>query len=208
MASSHPTPENLTERQAKILEFIASHAATRGYPPTRREIGAHFGIRSTRGVGRHIEALEKKGHLTRTPRGARAIAISNVPQSRAVPIVGRVAAGRPILAMENIEGTIAIDRAVARWKDAFLLKVRGDSMEGAGILDGDYVLVKPQAAADLHDIVVALIGDEATVKRLIKKEGEIFLKPENPRYNPIRLTSRDPVKILGKVAGVFRWPVS
>ncbi len=207
MSTIRPIPEDLTERQADVLEFITNHAASRGYPPTRREICARFGIRSTRGVGRHIEALEKKGYLTRTPKGARAIALSRAPQSRAVPIVGRVAAGRPILAVENIEGTIALDRTVARWKDAFLLKVRGDSMENAGILDGDYVLVKPQASADPQDIVVALIGDEATVKRLIQKDGEIFLKPENPRYEPIRLTSREPVRILGKVAAVFRWPV-
>ena len=203
------TPRPLTPRQAQVLQFITGHLSDHGYPPTQREIMQRFKIKSTKGVARHLDALEKKGHLTRTHRGARAIEIHGLSQSRGIPVVGRVAAGQPILAEEHLEGTLAIDRKIARWKDAFFLKVKGDSMIEAGIFDGDYVLVKPQPTGEDGEIVVALIpaaaGGEATVKRLVKKRERIFLAAANPAYVPIELSEKSgECRIIGKVVMVVR----
>jgi len=195
----------LTDRQAQVLQFITGYLSDHGYPPTQREIMRRFKIKSTKGVDRHLEALEKKGYLTRTRRGARALEVHGLSQSRGIPVVGKVAAGQPILAEENLEGTLALDRKVARWKDAFFLKVKGDSMIEAGIFDGDYVLVKPQSGAEGGDTVVAMINGEATVKRLVKKKDGIRLEAANPAYSPIEITEKSgESKIIGKVMAVFR----
>jgi len=203
------TTLSLTTRQNQVLQFITGYLSDHGYPPTQREIMTRFSIRSTRGVARHLEALEKKGHLTRAPQGARAIEVHGVSHSRGIPVLGKVAAGQPILAEEHLEGTLAVDRKVARWKDAFFLKVKGDSMIEAGIFDGDYVLVKPQPAAEDGEIVVALIpgaaGGEATVKRLVKQRGRLLLKAANPAYAPIELSEKSgECRIIGKVVMVVR----
>jgi repressor LexA len=121
-----------------------------------------------------------------------------------VPIVGRAAAGRPILAEENRDGELTLDASVARWPDCFLLRVKGQSMTGAGILDGDLVLVRPQKDAESGELVVALLEDGATVKRLVKKAGSVALMPENPAFQTLRVTPQTPCEIIGKVAGVFR----
>jgi repressor LexA len=195
----------LTDRQAQVLRYITDYLTDHGYPPTQREIMKRFKIKSTKGVDRHLEALEKKGYLTRTRKGARALEVHGLSQTRGIPVVGKVAAGRPILAIENIEGTLALDRKVVRWKDAFFLKVKGDSMIEAGILNGDYVLVKPQPTAEDEDIVVAIMNGEATVKRFVRKEDRILLEAANPDYPPIEITGKSgELRIIGKVMAVFR----
>lgn len=196
-------PQSLTDRQAQILQFITGYLADHGFPPTQREIMRQFKIKSTRGVARHLEALEKKGHLSRPHRGARALEVHGSP--RGFPLVGKVAAGRPILAVENIEGRIDLNRSLARWKDAFLLKVKGDSMVQAGILEGDYLLVNPQPNAEAGEIVVALLNGEATVKRFEKKGDRILLHSANPAYRPIEVTRQSgDFRIIGKAVAVIR----
>ena len=195
----------LTDRQAQVLRYITDYLTDHGYPPTQREIMKRFKIKSTKGVDRHLEALEKKGYLTRTRKGARALEVHGLSQTRGIPVVGKVAAGRPILAIENIEGTLALDRKMVRWKEAFFLKVKGDSMIEAGILNGDYVLVKPQPVAEDEDIVVAIMNGEATVKRFVRKEDRILLEAANPDYPPIEMTGKSgELRIIGKVMAVFR----
>jgi repressor LexA len=193
----------LTDRQAQILQFITGYLSDHGFPPTQREIMRRFKMKSTRGVARHLEALEKKGHLTRPHRGARALEVHG--PARGIPLVGKVAAGQPILATENIEGRIDLHRSLARWKDVFLLKVKGDSMIQAGILEEDYLLVKPQPSAEAGEIVIALINGEATVKRFEKKGERILLHSANPAYRPIEVTQQSgDFRIIGKAVAVIR----
>lgn len=200
--------DELTKRQRVILNFIHSFSRKKGFQPSMREIGEHFGIRSTHGVHRHLQALQKKGYLKRPPGQGRALELVHFPPqtgSVEIPVVARVAAGAPLLAVENIEETLVIDRSIVRGKSNFFLKVKGDSMVNAHILDSDYVLVKPQPSAENGDIVVALIEDEATVKRLYRKGKTIQLKPENPTMKPIEVDAADGrFEIVGKVVGVFR----
>ncbi|MFA3782587.1 transcriptional repressor LexA [Melioribacteraceae bacterium 4301-Me] len=203
----------LTNRQKEILEFIQQHVDFNGYPPTYREIGKKFNISSTFGVKRHIDALIKKGFLTNESNQSRTLSIiplsnKHIKQQEnfiSLPIIGRVAAGQPILAEENIEGNILVDISIIKRKtDCFGLKVRGDSMINAGILEGDLVIVSPQKEAASGDIVIALIGDEATMKRFIKKENKIILHPENESYADIEISNTENFNIIGKVIGVFR----
>ena len=195
----------LTKRQEAVLSFISRYIARAGYPPTIRETARHLGIKGISAVKKHLDALEEKGRLTRG-RGARMIEMADLPQTVSVPVLGQVAAGRPILAEENIMGNLALDRSVVRFGQAFLLKVKGDSMTGAGILNGDHVLVKGQAQAENGEIVVALVEDEATVKRFHRHGHQVVLKPENPDYQPMTFTKANPVRIIGKVMGVIRLP--
>jgi len=192
-----------TARQKQVLRFIEATIETRGYPPSLREIAHHFQMSGTRGVERHIEALEKKGHL-RKGAGARALSLVRQSQGRSIPVIGQVAAGQPILAEENISDTLTLDSSIARWENCFLLKVKGQSMKDAGILEGDLVLVKPQASADSEDIVVAISEGEGTVKRLLRRDGETLLMPENAAYKPIRIGKHGNFEIVGKVVGVLR----
>lgn len=192
----------LTDRQKEILDFLRRTVDKRGYPPSLREVGGHFGI-AVRAVSKHIAHLAQKGYLKKGS-GARAIELTERTAARVVPIIGRVAAGRPILAEENRLGSLALDVSVARWKDAFLLKVKGESMSGAGILDGDLVFVKRQPDADSGEIVVVMLESEATVKRLIKKGSAWILQPENPAFEPIVIDRQSPAELIGKVVGVFR----
>jgi repressor LexA len=195
----------LTDRQSEVLTFINQYIGKAGYPPTLREISRHLKINGLHAVKKHLLALEREGHLTRG-RGARSIGMTDQPQAVSVPILGQVAAGKPILAEENILGTLALDRSVVRGGPFFLLKVKGDSMVEAGILDADHVLVKVQAQAETGEIVVALVEDEATVKRIIHRGDKIVLKPENPAHHPMTFTKKDSLRILGKVMGVVRLP--
>jgi repressor LexA len=189
---------------------VNDYARENGFPPSVREIGRHFGIYPAT-VHDHITALERKGYLQKKRFQSRSISVpTSVRRERDltegdVPILGRVAAGLPLLAQQNIEDTIRLPKEWAP-AGAFLLKVQGDSMEGAHILDGDYVLVHPQQTALNGEIVVALIGDEATVKRFYRTGGEITLKAENPKFQPIRIerTEATPFSIVGKVMGVLR----
>jgi repressor LexA len=202
----------LTERQQAILDFISEYAEGNGFPPSVREIGRHFNIYPAT-VQDHISALERKGYLQKKRFQSRTLSVAASSRrakadrsgNAGIPIVGNVAAGLPLLAQENIQDMIQLPKDWAP-AGAFLLKVQGNSMEGAHILDGDYVLVHPKAAAANGEIVVALIGDEATVKRFYRTESGITLKPENPKYEPIEIEAADAAtfKIVGKVMGVLR----
>lgn len=200
--------EQLTERQELILKFVEQYTATHHFPPTLREIADHHGLSSLNGVKKHLSALAKKGHLIRKAGARRALHTTRAASQReslSVPILGRVAAGLPLLAEEQVLGQVMLDRSLVRWDRPFLLKVKGDSMVGAGILDGDHVLVKAQEQAEPGELVVALLDDEATVKRLARTDDGYELQPENPAYRPIPLRSDGPtVRIIGKVQGVLR----
>jgi len=200
----------LTARQREVLDFVRAFAAEQGYPPTVREIGAHFGF-VPRSVFDHLKALERKGYLRRRSSKSRSLEILDEagaparPRGVAVPIVGRVAAGDPLLAVQNIEGSLWLSPEGVSGGETFLLRVQGDSMVDAHILPGDYALVRRQPAAEHGDIVVALLNDEATVKRLLYKGDQVLLKPENPTMKPIAVRRADPrLQIVGKVIGVLR----
>jgi repressor LexA len=197
----------LTPRQRTIYEFLTTTIRQKGYAPSIPEIGERFKITSTRGVFDHLKALERKGYIRRV--GKRAIEIvsslgrSALPEAKEIPIVGRVQAGVPRLAEENIEGFLAVASEIARGKEAFALKVKGDSMIEDGILDGDLVIITRQDTANNGDIVCALIGNEATLKRFYWKGNEVTLKPANKNYDPI-VVSKGEFRILGKATGVIR----
>jgi len=197
----------LTRRQAEILTFIQRYADTHGYPPSVREIGRALGLTSSSTVHSHLAALEKKGYLHRDPSKPRALEVLRdehavVPKKVVpLPVVGHVAAGTPILAQENIEDYIPLPVEFLRDTEGFILRVHGDSMIGAGIYDGDYVIVRRQPTARNGDIVVARLEDDATVKRFYREADHVRLQPENPALEPI--LARD-VHIEGKVVGVIR----
>ena len=196
----------LTKRQEQIFDFIKQTVRQKGYPPSVREIGAAVGLNSSATVHSHLISLEGKGLIRRDPTKPRAIEILDQQfqaESDAVPVpvLGRVTAGAPILAVENIEEYFPLPRRVIRDQEVFMLHVHGDSMIEAGILDGDYVIVRKQSAAQNGDTVVAMIGDEATVKTFYRERDYIRLQPENHTLSPI--LSKD-VTVLGKVFGLYR----
>ncbi|HET9930448.1 MAG TPA: transcriptional repressor LexA [Polyangiaceae bacterium] len=209
--------QGLTKRQEQTLDFIRRSIEERGYPPTLREIGEYMGIRSTNGVNDHLRALERKGYLRREDMKSRALKLvedAAPPAPRAseeelveVRVLGRVAAGLPLFAEENVIDTIRVDRMLVRGgRDVFGLRVTGDSMIDAGILSGDYIFVKRQATAERGDIVVALIGDEATVKYYYPERDYVRFQPANAQMAPIlvRATDFKSTMLLGKVVGVYR----
>ena len=199
---------DLTKRQQEIFDFIKRYSAKYGYPPTVRDIGKAVGLASSSTVHAHLSNLERIGLLRRDPSKPRAIELLDRAAAGVrnlvrpgLPLVGHVAAGQPILAEENIEDYIQTP-AVAGGDDGdYLLRVRGDSMKNIGMLDGDIVVVKPQDVADDGDVVVALMGEEATVKRFYQEPDHVRLQPENDTMDPIR--TRD-VRVLGKVVGLMR----
>lgn len=197
----------ISRRQQQILDFITKQAELRGYPPSVREIGQAVGLRSTSTVHGHLSQLEKKGYIRRDPTKPRAIEVLPASGSvrpggaYSVPVVGRVTAGQPILAVENIEDYFPLPRDFGQQGSLFMLKVRGDSMVEAGILDDDLVIVRQQDTADNGDIVVALIDDGATIKRFFKEADCVRLQPENRFMDPIIVKD---VAILGKVVGLVR----
>ena len=197
---------DLTKRQQEIFDFIKKYSAKHGYPPTVRDIGKAIGLGSPSTVHAHLANLEKIGLLKRDPSKPRALELLRDTARKAVgpsglPLVGRVAAGAPILAEENIEEYVEVPEIAGGDAGEYILRVRGDSMKDAGILDGDHVVVRPQDTARNGEIVVALVGEEATVKRFFKESDHVRLQPENETMEPIR--SRE-VRILGRVVGVFR----
>ncbi len=194
----------LTERQGDILRFISAFAREHGYPPTVREIGEHFGFLWPAARG-HLKALERKGAIKINPSKSRGIEITglNLSAGVTIPVAGRIRAGRPVLAVEDIDAHILVDKNLFKSDDLFSLRVTGESMIDAGILDGDYVIVNPQITIKSGEIGVALIGDEATVKRVFLSKGKIRLKPENKDMEPVIHTASE-VTILGKVVGVIR----
>ncbi len=220
--------QGLTDRQQQVLSYIRESITERGYPPTLREIGAHMGIRSTNGVNDHLRALERKGYLTREDMKSRAlrpidldgIAAGAAPANDAaddagsidVPLLGRIAAGMPILADEQVEDRLRIDRnllpSVGRGSgaDVFALRVQGDSMIEAGVFSGDIIFVRKQSTAQKGEMVAALIGDEATVKYYHPERDYIRFQPANAAMAPILVRASDfkPTMLLGIVVGVFR----
>lgn len=212
--------QSLTKRQIAILDFITQQIRLKGYPPSVREIGEAVGLQSSSTVHSHLTQMEQKGYIRRDPTKPRAIMIlkdsngdadfyntteatdnSTYEEMIALPLLGQVAAGLPILADENIEDTISFPMRFIRQNDSFLLKVKGDSMINVGIFDGDLIAVAPQKTANNGDIIVALLGDEATVKTFYKEKGRIRLQPENDSMEPIYATN---VEIIGKVTALFR----
>ena len=199
------TQNELTQRQRQVLQFITSFADSNGYPPSQREIAGHLNVSGTLPVMKHLDALERKGYLKRESVN-RGITLKT-PNSRPVslPIVGTVRAGQLSTAIEDIQGYFSVDQMAVKGADCFFLRVSGDSMIDAGILDGDLALVRPQATADNKDIVVAMVDDEATVKKFYKEHDHIRLQPENSSMSPILIYPEDgEVTIVGKVIGIYR----
>ena len=211
--------DKLTDRQEDILTFIKQFTLESGYPPTLREIGKHFQISSTFGVKRHLEALVKKGFINIESNASRGISLirknsedfidRSIRDDDAfvkIPVIGRVAAGVPINAVENLEGSLVVDPSfLKKAEDAFALRVKGDSMINAGINDKDLVIVSPREQAKNGDIVVAMLNDEATVKKFEFINNKIRLIAENNAYLPIEVRREDDFKVIGKVKGVVRW---
>jgi repressor LexA len=205
--------KDLTKRQQEIFDFIKKYSAKYGYPPTVRDIGKAVGLASSSTVHAHLSNLEKVGLLRRDPSKPRALelldratstvadAAKSVVRPSGLPLVGNVAAGQPILAEENIEEYVSVPELAGGDEGEYVLTVRGDSMKNAGILAGDYVVVRPQETADNGDIVVALVGEDATVKRFFREEDHVRLQPENEAMEPIRTRE---VRLIGRVVGVLR----
>ncbi len=198
----------LTPRQEAVLGFINECIEARGYPPTLREIGEHMGISSTNGVNDHLKALERKGFLTRDDMKSRALRpVGGSGQMIEVPLLGRVAAGQPALATEYVEDTVKVDRFfIGPSREVFALRVKGDSMIEDGIYDGDFIFVRKQINADPGQVVVAMIGEEATVKRYYPEGDRIRLQPANAAMAPIYVHRSQfrSVDIIGVVVGVYR----
>jgi repressor LexA len=204
---------DLTKRQQEIFDFIRKYSAKYGYPPTVRDIGKAVGLASSSTVHAHLANLEKIGLLRRDPSKPRAIelldramesavdSVRNIVRPEALPLVGTVAAGQPVLAEENVEEYVSVPEAAGGASGEYLLRVRGDSMKNVGILEDDLVVVSPQDTARDGEIVVALLGEEATVKRFFREPDHIRLQPENETMEPIR--SKE-VKVLGRVVGLLR----
>jgi repressor LexA len=200
---------DLTKRQQEIFDFIKKYSAKYGYPPTVRDIGKAVGLASSSTVHAHLANLEKIGLLRRDPSKPRAIemldkateSVKSLVRPNGLPLVGHVAAGQPVLAEENIEDYVEVPGVAGGEDGEYLLRVRGDSMRDAGILEGDFVVVRPQETASDGEIVVALVGEEATVKRFFRENDHVRLQPENPTMEPIR--SKE-VRVLGRVVGLLR----
>jgi len=199
---------DLTKRQQEIFDFIKRYSAKYGYPPTVRDIGKAVGLASSSTVHAHLSNLERIGLLRRDPSKPRAIELLGRTAAGVrsmvrpgLPLVGQVAAGQPVLAEENIEDYVQTPSYAGGDQGAYLLRVRGDSMKNIGMLDGDLVVVKPQETAEEGEVVVALIGEEATVKRFFQEDDHVRLQPENDAMAPIRSSD---VRVLGKVVGLMR----
>ena len=198
--------KDLTKRQREIFDYISRYLGRHGYPPTIREIGKAVGLHSSSTVHAHLSKLESLGVLKRDPSKPRALEVMVERAKKAVrpsglPLVGQVAAGEPILAEENIEDYVSVPELAGGDEGEYVLRIRGESMKNAGILEGDYVVVRRQDTAVDGEIVVALVGEDATVKRFFREEDHVRLQPENDAMEPIR--SRE-VRVLGRVVGVLR----
>jgi repressor LexA len=197
--------EELTPRQRQVLDFVTGCLDRHGYPPTLREIAAHLGIRGTLGAAKHLDALERKGLIRKSPGSSRGLALTGRgAPAVSLPVVGTVRAGAPQPALEEIEGYFAVDPEHRRG-GAFFLRVKGDSMIGVGILEGDLALIRPQPTAANGEVVVALLDGEATLKRFFREPDHIRLQPENPALEPIVVRPGDgEVMLVGKVVGLYR----
>ncbi|KAF0221118.1 MAG: repressor [Geobacteraceae bacterium] len=197
--------ENLTPRQQQVLDFIADHIDSHGYPPTLREIAQHLGVKGTVSAIHHLEALERKGYLRREAGSSRGIIVNREPQPEftQVPVVGVVRAGLPALAYEDIEGYYPIEKMQLKG-GVFFLRVKGDSMINAAIMEGDLALIRPQDTAQNGDIVVAMVEGEATLKCFYREQDHIRLQPRNPNMEPIIVPEGEDVSIIGKVVKIVR----
>ncbi len=198
--------ERLTQRQREILSYIAGYISQQGFPPTLKEIGGHFGISSTNAVSDHLKALTRKGYLKRASDRSRAMKIAKgFPDHGQIPLLGAIAAGTTLYAEENFQEFINLGDLFRHKGEIFALRVKGDSMKGAGILNGDLVIVKSQPRVENGEIGVVSLDGEATVKRIFVEGRRVRLQPENEAYQPILLPRDDPrLRIGGKVIGVVR----
>lgn len=194
----------LTVRQQKVLDFITHYAKTHGYAPTLRDIPDQLGVSSTFGVNRHLDALEKKGWITKSGTARGIVLTAQGGQSLSLPIVGTVRAGNLQPAIEDIQGYFSVDQGQVKGDGCFFLRVKGDSMIGAGIFDGDLALVRPQPVAENRDTVVVMVDGEATLKWFHREPNRIRLQPANPNMEPIYVGPDKNVSIVGKVVGIYR----
>jgi repressor LexA len=202
-------PEPLTKIEKRILEYLIEYLKRHTYQPSIREIGKRFGIKSTKTVSEHLQALADKGYIERDASRSRWVKIIDLnlqPAAVAVPFYGKIAAGRPALLREHIDRQFALDSELLGSPDSFFLRAQGDSMDGMGLLNGDLVLVEPIETADLQngDIVAARIGGEATIKRYFSRDGTVVLEAANTNYAPILVNEYDDFTVLGRVVGLFR----
>lgn len=201
--------QNLTDKQRRVFEFLKRYTEQKGFPPTLREIASHFGLKSPRGPQKILNSLENKGFIKKFSGSSRAIEILDSSFGKknifSIPIIGQVKAGEPIMANENIEGYLQLDRSICSSEEMFLLRVKGNSMIGAHIVEGDLALIDPHSNLKKGDLVVALIEDGATIKRLFIDKKAIRLEAENPDFRSIVIKKgQKRVKILGKVVGIIR----
>jgi repressor LexA len=208
MLTKNSKKRKLTTRQREVLSFVIRFLNERGYPPTVREIALHFGLKGPKSPKKRLDALEEKGYIRKGPGKSRAIEVVEMSPPRAlrmVPIVGKVRAGRPSLAFEDFEGEVALDRSLAKGNEPFFLRVKGDSMIGDHIMDGDLALVRPQPMVETGEISVVLVDDEATLKRVSREGDFVRLHPSNPAMKPVIVgMGEGRVTIVGKVVGIFR----
>jgi repressor LexA len=206
MTTSTPKSGNeLTQRQRQVLQFITSFSDSSGYPPSQREIARHLKVSGTLPVMKHLDALERKGYIKREHVNRGIVLTTPNSRSTSLPIVGTVRAGQLSTAIEDVQGYFSVDHVAVKGNDCFFLRISGDSMINAGILDGDLALVRPQAVADNKDIVVAMLDGEATVKWFYREHDHIRLQPANPDMEPILIYPEDgEMTIIGKVTGVYR----
>lgn len=202
-------PDALSKIERRILNYLIDYLKENTYQPSIREIGRRFGIKSTKTVSEHLQALADKGWIERDAsrsRGVKILGMDLQAQVQSVPCYGRIAAGAPALLREHVVAEYALDRSLAGSADAFFLEVKGDSMSGVGILPGDLVLVEPADADDLRDgdVVAARLDGDATVKRFFAQAGRVVLEPANPAYAPIVVAEHEDFTVLGRVAGLFR----
>jgi repressor LexA len=197
--------KELTARQRQVFEFILRALREENRPPTVREIAAHFGFRSPKAVTDHLSAMERKGYIVRRNRKSRNIEVAEALLPKGVPIVGRIAAGSPILALENLQGSLSINTLVRPTEKTFALRVQGESMRNVGILDGDFVVVEGGASVRNGMIAAVRLGEEATVKRVFFEKDKVRLKPENPAFEEITVDKSSPdVEVCGPVRAVIR----
>lgn len=195
---------DLTVRQQKVLDFISNFAQTHGYSPTLRDIAAHLGVSSTFGVNRHLDALEKKGWITKSGTARGIVLTAQGGRTISLPIVGTVRAGHLQPAIEDIQGVFSLGQGQVKGDGCFFLKVKGDSMIGAGIFDGDLALVRPQPVAENRDTVVAMVDGEATLKWFFREKDHVRLQPANPNMEPIMIGPDKNLSVVGKVIGIYR----
>ncbi|MBN1576589.1 MAG: transcriptional repressor LexA [Chitinispirillaceae bacterium] len=206
------SPYELTAQQQRVVSYILSYRSQNGFPPTVREIAAAFGYRSPNNVRQHLRLIEQKGFIRLLPGKARGIEISaslaageyGEEGERGVPFIGSVAAGKPITAIENVDGYVTLDRSIFKGGGLFALRIKGDSMNGMGILNGDIVVVRKKSQAEPGEVVVVIIDGDATLKRFIRENGIIKLRAENPAYEDIVLDPGNSIQVAGKLVGVIR----